>query len=221
MEYARAGGDTSGAVAYLTDAEAKGVSLRDLAAELGTQPKSWQRADEQSFTEDEVAAAVAKLPPAARAEIAASALADPEVADAAFNRTQQDEVSRTALGNVAQAHHQGEQRRLEEKVAALPPAARETDEQFGRVGARLDLDEATLAYKAACTTFTEKVSAALSQAGAYSGGDGPMTYARLVTQAASAHETAGRVLEILGEYVTSDQPGSSLDDEIADLLGGT
>lgn len=228
MEYVTASGNPSDAVRYLKDAEQRGVSLRDLAAELGTQPQSWLREDEQDqrpHSEAAAGAAIASLPPAAQGDLVRELLSDPEVAEAAFNRTdaqQRGSATQAALGNIAQASHRGEMARQAERQAARDqvPGAQDTDEQVGRAGAKLDLDEATLAFKTACTEFIEAVSAALPQAGPYQGGDGALSYARLVDQALGQHCTAGRILEILSEYVSSGQPGATLDDALAEMMGG-
>jgi hypothetical protein len=226
MEYVTANGNPSDAARYLRDAEERGVSLRDLAAELGTQPKSWLREDEQSqrpVAEAAVGAALTGLPAQARGDLIREMLSDPEVAEAAFNRAdaqQRGSATQAALGNIAQASHRGEMRRQEERRAAMTPGARGADDDVSRVGAKLDLDEQTLRFKSACTEFIDAVSAALPQAGPYAGGTGAMSYARLVSQTADVHETSGRILAILGEYVASGKPGTALDDALAEMLSG-
>jgi hypothetical protein len=62
VEYTDAHGDPAQAVEYLTAAEAQGASLRDVAADLGTQPKSWLRENEQDqrpVTAEQIRAALA------------------------------------------------------------------------------------------------------------------------------------------------------------------
>jgi hypothetical protein len=224
MEYVTASGNPADAVTYLKAAEQRGVSLRDLAAELGTQPKSWLREDEQDqrpLAGAAAGAALAGLPVQARGDLIRELLADPEVAEAAFNRTdaqQRGSATQAALGNIAQASHQGEMRRVEERRDTMSPEARDTDERTSRAGAKLNLDEATLAYKTATRAFVTAVSAALPQAGPYAGGNGPLSYALLVEQAIDGHETAGRLLVILSEYCASGQPGASLDDALEKML---
>src|SRR5258708_21420897 len=47
LEYMKSNADPARAVAVLKNAESRELSLRDFAAELGTQPQSWLREDEQ------------------------------------------------------------------------------------------------------------------------------------------------------------------------------
>jgi hypothetical protein len=166
--------------------------------------------------------ALAEVGTEQRGEVLRELAQDPEVASAAFDRTDHMTPGSTtgrALGNIAHARIQGDKRRLTERQAAMPPAARELNERIGQTGARLELDEATLAYKTACRKFAEVISAALPKAGPYQG-SGPLGLDALVRETAEDHATAGRLLAVLVEYVSGDQPGSSLDDEIATLLGG-
>ncbi len=79
IAYCEAHGDPVRAVAALRDAEARGASLRDFAAELGIQPKSWLREGEQSqrpVTAEQLTA----RPPAEQAAVIRRALENPVVA---------------------------------------------------------------------------------------------------------------------------------------------
>jgi hypothetical protein len=77
MEYARNGGDPADAVAVITAAEADGVSLRDFAAQLGTQPTSWQREGEREPAPLDIDTMDADE----KAELARDLIKDPDVAD--------------------------------------------------------------------------------------------------------------------------------------------
>ena len=84
LAYLDANGDPAKAVAVLQDAEARDLSLRDFAVELGTQPTSWLREGERralpTSHEDKVAAAKAAL---ADPKVAETVLADPETSQRA------------------------------------------------------------------------------------------------------------------------------------------
>lgn len=94
MEYMNSHGDPVRAVATLRDAEARELSLRDFAAELGTQPQSWLREDEQGqrpVTPEQMQA----RPVAEQAQVIRQALANPEVANEVFseNRSKADAMN--------------------------------------------------------------------------------------------------------------------------------
>jgi len=78
MEYVKANGDPGKAAQVLADAEARDVSLRDFAAELGTQSPAWQREGER--TPDSV---VGNWTPEQRAEALNKLLADENALEAA------------------------------------------------------------------------------------------------------------------------------------------
>jgi hypothetical protein len=83
VAYCQSHGDPSQAVTALRDAEARGLSLRDFAAELGTQPKSWLREGEQHQRPVTVEQLRAQ-PAAAQAALIRQALDDPAVASRVF-----------------------------------------------------------------------------------------------------------------------------------------
>jgi transposase-like protein len=83
VQYVQSKADPAQAVAVLQDAEARELSLRDFAAELGTQPQSWLREDEQHqrpVTPEQMQA----RPVTEQARVIQRALGNPEVARAVF-----------------------------------------------------------------------------------------------------------------------------------------
>jgi hypothetical protein len=157
------------------------------------------------------------IPAERKAEVARELLADPEVADAAFNRTDHQEkgTTQTALGNISQAHHRGEQRRQQERIEAMPPAARDTNAKIGQSGAKIDLEDAVTRYRGEARRFAETVAAALPKAGTYGGYTGPLSLAENAVRAREAHQLAGNTLDALDSYVS----GSSLDAELSKIMG--
>jgi hypothetical protein len=210
---------------FMEDAELNHWTLRQFSEQLTG--KRWADTDTEAakrvLADPEKAAQVlAEVPVEQRGEMLRELAVDPEVANAAFDRTdhQARGTTQTALANVSRAHHQGEMRRMAERQAAMSPAARETNDKINQVGAKLDLDTETLNYKVAARKFVEAIPKALPLAGPYKGGTGPLSFGELVAEAIEQHQLAGRTLEILSEYVSSGQAGSSLDDELAKILGG-
>lgn len=84
VAYREAGGEPGRAVAVLQDAEARKLSLRDFAAELGTQPQSWLRENEQHQRPVTIGQLAAR-PPAEQAALIRQALLDPAVASRVFD----------------------------------------------------------------------------------------------------------------------------------------
>jgi hypothetical protein len=84
IAYTEAHGNPDKAVAVLRDAESRGLSLRDFAAAMGTQPKSWLREGEQA-ARPITAEQLTGRPPSEQAVLIRTALANPVVAGKVFN----------------------------------------------------------------------------------------------------------------------------------------
>jgi hypothetical protein len=217
-----------GVLWHLWDDLVRSTSHDQLPAELPPFNEAYQTAAEGpdwAAKQDarRATSALNQIPVEQQAEEVRRMLADPAVASAAFDRTDAGHPgtqTTEVLGNIAQARQAGERRRLEQMHERMTPGARETNERIGTVGAKLELDEATLAFKTACRSFVAAISAALPQAGPYGGGTGRLSFAELAGETTAEHTTAGRILTILAEYVTSERAGSNLDHELAKLLGG-
>jgi hypothetical protein len=198
-----------------------GMTVTQAALVLGQ--KNTGRTGPRADVEARVAAtrdylASPDIPIGQKAEIARELLTDPEVADAAFNRTDHQEkgsATQTALGNISQARIRGEQRRAQERIDAMPPAARDTNQKIGQSGAKIDLEDAVTRYRGEARRFTETVAAALPKAGTYGGYAGPLSLAENVTRARDIHQQAGNTLDALDSYVS----GNSLEAELSKIMG--
>lgn len=95
IEYVKAGGSASEAIKTLQDAERRELSLRDFAAELGTQGVAWQREGER---EPQAPPSYQSLPPAQRVQWARDLVReDPEARQAAIDTLAQDPQSEVDL----------------------------------------------------------------------------------------------------------------------------
>ncbi len=218
VAYAESKSDPYLAVAVLKSAESREVSLRDFAAELGTQPKSWQREGERPA----VPAQVRAMSTEQRAELTRELLSDPETVDAALNRQDLHAPGSPTVriyGNIFRARQEAERQRTAERQAWLAehPDLDDANKQVGQAGAMLDLSSALSRYVGETRRFASDVAALLPQVKPYGGAGHPLSLAGAVSDAHEGHDQAGSTLAALDTYIRG---GSSLDNELAKILGG-
>jgi hypothetical protein len=218
IAYAQAQGDPARAITVLKSAEARELSLRDFAAELGRQPQSWLREGERP----EVPEQVRNMTVEQRAELTRELLSDPETVDAALNRPDIHAPGSPTVriyGNITRARAEAEKQRAADRQEWLEqnPDLDEANKRTGQAGAMLDLSSAVSRYTGETRRFASDVAALLPQVTPYSGAAHAMSFGAAVADANEGHDQAGSTLAALVTYIRG---GSSLDNELAKILGG-
>lgn len=176
----------------------------DLAAAAAPSYDDWYRANRRDES-DRGASAVQVMPPERKAELARELLADPAVADAAFNRPDHrlpgSETSQI-LGNVAGAQIRAEKAKVIDRQSSGTGQTREINRNLSERSAQLALGKA-------CDDFTEAVSRNLPLAGALA--DGERFWL------SGACDRSGVAQAALRDYVESGK--ADLDAELAKLSG--
>ena len=197
ISYLEANGDPARAIAVLKSAEARELSLRDFAAEMGRQPQSWLRENERPTLPEQIRG----LSTEQRAELARALFSDPDTVNAALNRPDIHAPGSGTLriySNISRARAEAERQRA-------------ADKQFRQGGGETDaltsLAVAISRYAGEGRRLVSDVAALLPQVRP----DEAVNLAGAVADAHESHDQAGSTLTALS--------ARSLDNELAKILG--